>query len=173
MYSLIDTAEMFKKARVALNETNDCVVRAIAIAFTMEYKQAHAYCEHILKRKHRKGTFTLREFDGEDFLSSITKPMAFNKQHFSLCKHPNKANFIEFQGTNRTGLYLKKFLKTFNKGTYLVISSGHAYCVKDGVVYGNSNDDRTYVKLAYRIEGDVEVAKQNAGWLYKSLIFKK
>ena len=55
------------------------------------------------------------------------------------------------RGATQTGLYLKKFLAMYPEGRYIVISSGHAYTVVDGVVYGNPNDDRTYVKVAYKV----------------------
>ena len=150
---VIDTNEVFREDRRQYREYNDCVVRAIAIAFGLSYEHAHQYCATYLQRKHRKGTKTTIMFNGKDHLSSKVIPFAFNKIHLKYCTHPNIIDCTNNSGVGSTGMYLKKFLsKCDSKATYIVLSSGHAYCVKRGQVYGNLKDIRTYVKLAYRLE---------------------
>ena len=40
---------------LALNEKNDCVVRAFANAFTITYDTAHQFAENVFNRKAKKG----------------------------------------------------------------------------------------------------------------------
>jgi len=97
---VIDTQEVYRGERLSLNERNDCVVRAIASVFCMTYEQAHNYCKHILHRKNKKGTYTLNEFDGHDYLSGLCTALAFNQRHKRMCKHSNISDYTEFEGGN-------------------------------------------------------------------------
>lgn len=151
---LIDTNEMFREERNLRQERNDCVVRAVAAAFDLSYKDAHWHCAKHYNRNHRKGVRTLKEFDGKDELSSQVTPYVFNKSHLRQCVLDSKVDCIGNKDVGKTGLYLKKFLaKCDQDAAYIILSSGHTYCVKKGVVYGNPKDERTYVKLAYKIGG--------------------
>lgn len=150
---VVNTFELFKEERESLGETNDCVVRAIAIAYGMSYKEAHRYCRVYLNRGYRAGVRILEEFNGEDHLSKNTTPYAFNERCFRHCKHTEKVDCTGNKGVGKIGLYLKKFIEKCDKNsTYIILSSGHAYCVKNGKVYGNPEDCRTYVKLAYKLK---------------------
>lgn len=156
MIEIIDTWELFKQDREKLNERNDCVVRAIAVAFNLSYKEAHDYCKVYLRRIPRKGVPTVRAFSGKDYLSAKTIPFIFNKRYLRNCTREDKVDCTKNSGVGSTGLYLKKFLEKCDKSkAYIVLSSGHAYCVKEGKVYGNPKDNRTYVKLAYRVEQEL------------------
>ncbi|AOQ26886.1 hypothetical protein [Vibrio phage S4-7] len=149
----VNTWELFKEDRDLLGETNDCVVRAIAVAFNLSYSDAHYYCSRELNRKYRRGVVTLKEFDGNDYLSSQTTPYAFNKRHLRNCANRNVIDCTNNSGVGSIGLYIKKFIDKCDKdATYLVLSSGHAYCVKRGVLYGNPKDIKTYVKLVYKLK---------------------
>jgi len=153
MIEVINTNELFKSERTYRNERNDCVVRAIAVAFNLSYKDAHKYCRIYLRRTPRKGVTTVKDFDGKDYLSKTTTPFIFNKRHLRNCLREDKVDCTNNSGVGSTGLYLKKFIEKCDKSaTYIVLSSGHAYCVKEGKVYGNPADHRTYVKLAYKLK---------------------
>lgn len=166
-----NTENIFGQERKSLGERNDCVVRAVAVAFGMLYQQSHKYCKYILNREDKKGTYTLREFDGNDFLSQLCTPLVFNRTHYRQCKHPQKIDLIMNSRATGTGLYLPKFLEDYPKGTYLVLSSGHAYAVVDGEVWGNPDDHRTYVKIAYRLDGNVDIAKKSLKGFMYAMIF--
>ena len=46
----------YGSSQIAKNEHNDCVVRAIASTFDMEYNDAHSFVQTRLGRKPKKGT---------------------------------------------------------------------------------------------------------------------
>jgi len=150
---VVDTQELFKHERTKLKENNDCTVRAIAVAFDLTYLHAHQFCTLYMKRQKGKGFPMVTNFNGKDHLSSKTIPYLFNKRHLRWCEREDKIDCTDNSDVNRTGLYLKKFLEKCDKdATYIILSSCHAYCIKKGVVYGNPNDHRTYVKLAYKLK---------------------
>ena len=47
----------YNESAIAKGESNDCVVRAIASTFGLEYDVAHKFAADKLKRQPRKGTF--------------------------------------------------------------------------------------------------------------------
>ena len=47
----------YDNSSIAKSETNDCVVRAIASAFDLEYDKAHKFVGDKFGRKPRQGTF--------------------------------------------------------------------------------------------------------------------
>ena len=94
------------------NETNDCVVRAIAIAARIPYTRAHKLVAKETGRRPRRGT--------QGFLAMMSRVRI---------------------GQRRVGLgrryTVAKFVEQFPKGRYLVRKSRHAFAVVDGVVHDN------------------------------------
>ncbi len=48
--------EVSEKSEIAKNEKNDCVVRALANAFEVNYNMAHVFVSKKFNRKNGKGT---------------------------------------------------------------------------------------------------------------------
>ena len=129
---------------LALNEKNDCAVRAIVNAFNITYDNAHTFTAETFKRKAKKGTkkffITLSQlgfatFDlFQDSLFPETKtysihPIARNNKRIGIV---NKA--YTHKVVNHT---VKTFCSKFNKGTFIVTVSNHALTIKDGIVIDN------------------------------------
>jgi hypothetical protein len=150
---IIDTTELFRDERTKLKEDNDCTVRALAVAFDLTYSQAHQFCTLYMQRRKGKGFPMATNFNGKDHLSSKVTSYVFNKRYLYWCVREDKVDCTGNKDVGKVGIYLKKFLERCDKNaTYIILSSGHAYCVKKGVIYGNPNDHRTYVKLAYKLK---------------------
>lgn len=133
-FATADSLKGYKESKVAKKEDNDCVVRAIAAAFDIEYDLAHAFVAEKFERKNRKGTF---------MTASILKGLkkAFGKEVINHTKHVrthynNGGRIVERKMT------LQTFLTRFSKGTFLLLKSRHAFVVKDGTVIGNMSDAR-------------------------------
>ena len=112
------------------DERNDCTVRALASAGDMRYKDAWAICDEF-GRKTGRGM-------------SIADIKAMLKANFIGVKYNAiKKGWVDGKRQVTT---LSSLLKDprFQTGAHYVIVTGHAFAIKDGVVYGNSNDaDRT------------------------------
>lgn len=122
--------------RDKLKEHNDCTVIAWAECFDSTYENAHAWLKKH-GRRHRKGMYE------KDIISAL-----------NACK---KAKIKIGPYNNQNRISLSKFLQAHPKGRYFVCSRGHAYCVKDGVVYDYKEGLRRQVVFAARVylEGEI------------------
>lgn len=145
-----------KETVLAAMEKNDCVVRAIAASFSITYTDAHTFVQDYFQRQSKKGTRmvylkmrALREKFGKSVVEmGIVLPGDTMK---SMCykhkwKSGGKDKYVQFTTAS--------FIKTYPKGTYFIMVSGHAFCIKDGVVHGNPEDAtklKTKIKQAFKI----------------------
>ena len=135
---------------LALNEKNDCAVRAFANAFNISYDLAHEFAADKFKRKAKKGTRnmfrTLAElgFATFDLFSNTLFPetRTFSIHPLTRSKTGKVVNHAyKHKEVSHT---VKTFCAEFNKGTFIVIVAKHALTIKDGIVIDNPN---------YRFEG--------------------
>ena len=146
---------------LALNEKNDCAVRAFANAFNISYDVAHKFAEDKFARKAKKGvknmfqTLTELGFATFDLFSNTLFP---ETRVYSL--HPlARSKSGKLVNTDYTHKEVNHTVKTFcakyNKGTYIVIVSKHALTIKDGIVIDNPDMQftgyRRIVESAVRI----------------------
>jgi hypothetical protein len=117
-------------------EYNDCTVVAWAECFDSSYENAHAWL-----KKHGR----------------INRRGMYNKELTSALKACKKAKVKFGPYSNQNRISLSKFLQKHPKGRYYVCSRGHAYCVKDGVVYDYKEGLRRQVIFAARVylEGEI------------------
>ena len=130
---------------LALNEKNDCAVRAFANAFNISYDVAHAFTADKFKRKAKKGTRnmfkTLAElgFATFDLFSNTLFPetRTFSIHPLTRSKTGKVVNHAyKHKEVSHT---VKTFCAEFNKGTFIVIVAKHALTIKDGIVIDNPN----------------------------------
>jgi hypothetical protein len=139
----------YNESAIAKGETNDCVVRAIASTFKLEYNVAHRFVAEEFGRKPRKGTFntaikllSLNNIKGIPY-SVIPKTNLI---------YPGSARHQK-NGGKPTNITLSMFIERYPKGKYLVIKKGHAFSVIDGVVVGNKSDgNHLRVKIYFAIK---------------------
>jgi len=114
-------------------ETNDCVVRALAIAAETDYATAHQWVKEKLGRPDRKGTL-MTTFKLEQL---IKKGIGLNNKHLSSIQ---RSELINSDYTHKPVQFtVGTFSKKHNKGTYFVLVKGHALAIKNGIVYDNNN----------------------------------
>jgi hypothetical protein len=135
----------YSDSALAKSERGDCVVRAVASAYDIHYDKAHKWVADNFKRKPKKGTY--------GFPIGMNK-MSDNKTRFNYKR--TKTIDPKFLTTNngKSKMTVGTFVKEYDKGTYIVRVSGHAFTIKDGSVIGNPNDAeqiRKVVKNAWKI----------------------
>ena len=125
---------------LAVNEKNDCAVRAFANAFNITYDTAHMFAATKFDRKPRKGvkgmfiTLSKLGFATFDLFSNTLFPET------RTYKLDGVLNPINKDYTHKDVSYtVKTFCEQYNKGTYIVIVRKHALTIKDGIVIDNPN----------------------------------
>jgi len=156
-----NTSEAIKgydNSSIAKSETNDCVVRAIASAFDLEYDKAHKFVADTFGRKPRQGTFGFgpgmnkiaeeRTRIGRKCIKPVGKKI--DSYHFHSLSYDVK---VKGQKTSRQ-MTVGTFISKNPKGTYVVTVKRHAFTIKDGVVIGNREDairKRKIMLLAWKV----------------------
>jgi hypothetical protein len=135
----------YSESPLAKSERADCVVRAVASAYDIHYDKAHKWVADNFKRITKKGTY--------GFPIGMNK-MSDNKTRFNYKR--TKTIDPKFLTTNggKSKMTVGTFVKEYDKGTYIVRVSGHAFTIKDGSVIGNPNDAeqiRKVVKNAWKV----------------------
>jgi len=135
----------YADSKLAQSERGDCVVRAIASAYDLAYDRAHKWVADTFGRKPKRGTYGF---------STGMNTMSSNKTRLNY----KKAKTIDSSDlTTRGGqskMTVGTFAKLYDKGTYIIRVSGHAFTIKDGQVIGNPNDAtqlRKVIKNAWKI----------------------
>tara|TARA_B100001093_G_scaffold47509_1_gene40374 strand:+ start:93 stop:587 length:495 start_codon:yes stop_codon:yes gene_type:complete len=130
---------------LALNEKNDCAVRAFANAFNISYDVAHKFAEDKFARKAKKGVKnmfrTLNDlgFATFDLFSNTLFPETRTYGIHPL-KRSKTGKVVNTKYTHKEVNHtVKTFCTQYNKGTYIVIVSKHALTIKDGIVIDNPN----------------------------------
>jgi len=127
----------YSDSKIAKSETNDCVVRSFASAFKVTYDEAHQFVTSKFNRKPRKGT--ARFVTTMNNMSSHSTNL-FNKTLKSLGNGSPKNSMMYQEGSKTRNMTTFQFLRKYPKGTYMVMVSGHAFTISDGVVIGNHED---------------------------------
>ena len=135
----------YSDSPLAKSERKDCVVRAIASAFDIDYNKAHQWVADNLKRQFRKGTF--------GFPTKMNL-MSTNNTRFNYKRTKTiDAKHLTTNG-GKSKMTVGTFVKLYDKGTYILRVAGHAFTIKDGTVIGNPNDAdqiRKIIKNAWRV----------------------
>ena len=128
---------------LAINEKNDCAVRAFANAFNITYNMAHKFAEEVFDRKPKKGVkgmfpklakLGFAQFDMfADSLFPETRTYSLHPLARSKSGKLVNTDYTHKE-VNHT---VKTFCAKFNKGTFIVLVNKHALTIKDGIVIDN------------------------------------
>lgn len=114
-----------------LNESNDCTVRATAIALDKDYKEVHSYYAS-KGRKPRRGCVIAT-------VKAVCSELAENFSPMQYIHEPTVSQFIRENPT----------------GHWVVIKRGHAFAIKNGVVYDMHKScagAKSRVKFAFKVK---------------------
>ena len=137
--------DVTKGSSLALNEKNDCAVRAFANAFNISYDVAHKFAEDKFARKAKKGvkgmfiTLSKLGFASFDLFSDTLFPETRTYGIHPLARSKS-GKLVNTSYTHKEVNHtVKTFCAKYNKGTYIVLVAKHALTVKDGIVIDNPN----------------------------------
>ena len=132
----------YSNNKLAMSETNDCFVRALAAGFDINYNEAHELAKERFKRPNKKGTRNCHIIEQMAFIEKdgieINGVMASVRVMDGLDiknRYKLKGEIIDRKKT------VKSFIKDHPKGTYIVTVSKHAFVVKDGKLIDNRGEE--------------------------------
>lgn len=140
-------------SELAQGEKNDCMVRALAVAADSTYDEAHEFAAKRLGRENKKGVINmiLPEVEAKGHTlngKSFERMGQFSYTH----KRSGKVRFKQKELMHNVPTYeklrkmiVRSFLTKVQKNvegferdaSYLVLVPGHAFAVRDGVIYDN------------------------------------
>jgi hypothetical protein len=135
----------YQDSPLAKSETRDCVVRAVASAYDMQYDKAHKWVATTFNRKNKRGTYGFPQ--GMNKMSDAKTRMNYKRTQTIDSK-------LLTTNSGKSKMTVGTFAKLYDKGTYIIRVSGHAFTIKDGSVIGNPNDAtqvKRIVKNAWKI----------------------
>lgn len=139
-----DSIKNYEGSKLAKSEKNDCVVRAFAAAFDIEYDRGHAFVAKEFNREFRKGT--------SRFNSTMTK-LANDRRKLNYKSIKTISSGEIKRGASR--MTVGSFVKDYDRGSYIIVIARHAFTVRDGVVVGGNTADakrmRCIVKGAWKV----------------------
>lgn len=125
----------------------NCTVRALANCTDMPITEAkNLLAKH--GRKEHEGC-TLDVFENAYHEAGLSFVGFFGSTRQSVAEqHHSK---LHTTGARLKGITLETFCKTFNKGSYVVVVSGHAVCIKGGhIIDQQSNVGNKSVMMAWK-----------------------
>ncbi len=126
-----ETIKGYKDSVIAKSESNDCVVRAFASSFDLEYDNAHLFVADTFNRPFRKGV--------RHFYTIMSVLISIKKSLNG--KTIKEKDLTELKTENKTkSATVGQFLKKYKTGTFLVVVRGHSFTIKNGVIIGNQED---------------------------------
>jgi hypothetical protein len=135
----------YSDSKLAKSEKRDCVVRAVASASGMTYDKAHKWVGETFNRKNKRGTY--------GFPTGMNKMSVEGKRLNRKKVKTIDAKSLKTNG-GKSAMTVGTFIKEYDKGTYIVRVTGHAFTIKDGSVMGNYEDAirvKRVVKNAWKI----------------------
>lgn len=133
-----DSIKGYSESKLAKSEYKDCVVRAFAAALDWDYDKAHRFVAGEFLRQPKKATMK--------FIPTMNKMVLEGRK-----LGRKKIKTVNDPSIKTVG----NFVKWYDKGTYIIVISGHAFTIKDGVVVGGNWNDaqrmRCQIKAVWKI----------------------
>jgi len=159
--------EKVKKRSIKWGESNDCTVKALAIATDIPYEQAHGLLA-LRGRCYRKGTSMSNIFDamksiGWTATTIVDKPMVERHERWTGIGGMKMANYYMkesdtrlIQKMQKQKLFNAKTIKTLadyipSRGIFLVETASHVLCVRAGKIHDWTKNRRHRITQIHRI----------------------
>ena len=124
-----DSIKGYVESKIAQSENKDCVVRAFASALDWDYDKSHRFVSKEFLRQPKSGTMK--------FIPTMNQMVSEGRK-----LGRKKIKSIVDPGIKTVG----QFAKWYDKGTYIIVISRHAFTIKDGVVVGGNWNDATRMR---------------------------
>ena len=144
--------EVSGSSSTAKGEKNDCVVRAVANSFDVNYEQAHTFVADKFKRRKGNATYYTNakmkklaketlEFapEGQLDLFEDSEIKKVTLKHVG--DEPKRGGkLINTQYKHKKVPYtVRTFAQKYKRGNYFILVNKHALAIKNGVVVDNGN----------------------------------
>lgn len=153
METTVTTPDYEIKTSFSKSEDNDCVVRAFMTGFGIPYIKAHAVVEEHLNRKTKEGTFMVRHLNN----AAVRQELADRGYKVE----PHNTKYIRKYDGRTMDMNVRRFCKTYPKGTYIISTSNHAFTIKDGEVIDWANEKTKLQRkclFAYKVESNLQLS---------------
>jgi len=160
--------EKVKKRSRKWGESNDCTVKALAIATDISYERAHGLLA-LRGRCYRKGTSMSNVFSamkelGWTATTVVDRPMVERHERWSKMDFKMTTN-DKVKKMKKHRLYPAKTIKTLpdylpSRGIFLVETATHVLCVRAGQIHDWTKNRRHRIKEIHRISRIKEVTTQ-------------
>ena len=162
MENFISSYSILSKTEGFIDERNDCVVKAMAVSYNINYGDAYTLVKNVMFRQRGRGTTLTNmvsyfnksvnwetigytgkkmcrfyaKYKKSGLHSTVyLKDTVFDDRQPFIVKYNKRTSEVSIKSYT-----VKSFRETYNKGTYLVLVSGHAFVIKDGTIIGNKSD---------------------------------
>jgi hypothetical protein len=125
-----DCIKNYSDSILAKKECNDCVVRAFAAAADWSYDAAHRFVSDEFGREPKKGTPRFKS----TMAQLVNDKRRVNRKKLTTISDTEMKN-----GSSR--MTVGQFVKFYDKGTFIIVISRHAFTIRDGVVIGGNRED--------------------------------
>ena len=140
-------SKLFKKMSKSSNkwgETNDCSVKAVAIATGVNYETAHGKCA-LRGRSYRKGLSESRMLRAVKDLDFVTEPVKNNHKMSPTLWSQKYSSSMTIGAMQRAGVIPKR-------GVYLVFTRSHVLCVRAGQIHDWTDGRRHRITSVYQVK---------------------
>lgn len=149
----------YSESIIAKGETNDCVVRAFASCFDLQYDKAHKFVKEKFNRADRQGTFRtvykMTEIANKGQQINFKKVKCLGDKTEYSNQRTMKYKVKTKEGFVMRNMTVGTFTKQNPIGTFFILVDRHAFTIKNGVVIGNMEDakkPKRVVKHAFEIK---------------------
>jgi len=142
---------------LAKGEKNDCVPRAIAVAYDISYEEAHKICEEKFDRKPKKGTRTWIGFNSVENKNMIINNKIHSFVDLEKIKYEGSPRYKNEKNKlvdHKIKIVVRQLVELYLEGTYIVLVRNHAFALVNGVIIGNLGD---YKKKKVKVENLIEI----------------
>ena len=139
-------SKLFKKMSKASNkwgESNDCTVKAVAIATGVNYETAHGKCA-LRGRSYRKGLCESRMLRAVKDLDFVTEPVKNNHKMSPTLWRQKYSSSMTIGAMQRAGVIPKR-------GVYLVFTRSHVLCGRAGQIHDWTSGRRHRITSVYHV----------------------
>ena len=149
----------YTESATAKGERNDCVVRAFASCFDIQYDKAHKFVKEKFNRVDRQGTSrTVCKMT-----EIATKGQQINYKKVKCLGNKTKLSnqlTLKYKVKTKEGFVMRNmtvgmFTKQNHIGTFFILVDRHAFTIKNGVIIGNMEDakkPKRVVRHAFEIK---------------------
>ncbi len=113
-------------SKLAKSETNDCVVRGLAVGFGWSYDKSYKFCSKVLGREPKQGVYNLRY--------KMIQCSNILEQEYGVKIKPVITETWDEKKRDFKDTWVRQFIKDYPQGTFIILGVDHCWVIQDGIV---------------------------------------